>query len=315
MSRQVRRSARQMGYHQIRIRPGDEWKLAFWGHDDIYMPLRTPLWTQERAGVIPAAYGPSSQGVARSSTSLYRRYDCPLEGFVNHLKALTAVFIQLRKYNIKVHPKKIRILFPEIPFLGHLVNPIGLKPQEVKVAAIKRIPYPTNVTALKQLLGIINYYRRFLKGCSVIARPLNDLLKKDVEFPTELSAECKAAIEKLKDMLCSAPLLVRPDPSREFELHTDWSAAGCGAILEQRDEAGNERVVAYASRSNNRAESNYSSYAGECLAAVWGVRYFRVYLYGVHFKLYTDHRPLEWLMTSQSLTGMHARWALHATRV
>jgi hypothetical protein len=106
------------------------------------------------------------------------------------------------------------------------------------------------------------------------------------------------------------PLLVRPDRKRDCELHTDWSAAGCGAILQQRDNVGNERVIAYASRSNNRADVNYGSYAGECLAAVWAVRYFRVYLYGAHFILYTDHCPLEWLMTSQTLTGMHGRWAL-----
>jgi hypothetical protein len=141
----------------------------------------------------------------------------------------------------------------------------------------------------------------------MIACPLNDLLKKDVDFPAELSTEHKAAIDKLKEMPCSAPLLVRPDPNREFELHTDWSAAGCGAILQQRGEAGEKRMISYASRGNNKPELNYSSYAGECLAAVWRVRYHRVYLYGRGFLLYIDHRPLEWLMTSQTLTVMHAR--------
>jgi hypothetical protein len=159
-------------------------------------------------------------------------------------------------------------------------------------------------------MGIINYYRKFLKECNMIARPLNDLLKKDVDFLAELSTEHKAAINKLKEMLCSAPLLERPDPNWEFELHTDRSAAGCRAILQERGEAGEERVISYASRSNNKPESNYSSYAGKCLAAVWGVRYHRVYLYVRRFLLCTDHRPLEWLMTSQTLTGMHARWAL-----
>jgi hypothetical protein len=133
-----------------------------------------------------------------------------------------------------------------------------------------RIPCPTSVTALKQLMGIINYYRKFLKGCSMIVRPLNDVLKKDVDFPAELSMEHKAAIDKLKEMLCSAPLLVRPGPNWEFELHTDWSAAGCGAILQQRGQAGEERVISYASRSNNKPESNYSIYAGECFTAVRG---------------------------------------------
>jgi hypothetical protein len=88
-----------------------------------------------------------------------------------------------------------------------MVNPIGLKPQEVKVAAIMRIPYPTSVTALKQLMGIINYYRKFLKGCSMIARPLNDLLKKDDDFlqscrrstrrPSTSSGRCCAPLHSL----------------------------------------------------------------------------------------------------------------------
>ena len=300
----------RMGYHQIRIREGDQWKLAFWGHDDLYMPLRTPFGPKNA----PALFQRLMDRVLRALREMARAFiDDTIvhaKGFRAHLEALRAVFMQLRRYNIKVHPKKIRILFPEIPFLGHMVNPVGLKPQAVKVAAIQRIPYPTSVTAVKQFLGIVNYYRKFLPGCSTVARPLNDLLKKDVDFPAELDGTCKDAVDQLKKMLCEAPLLVRPDPTREFELHTDWSAAGCGAILQQRDETGAERVVAYASRSNNRAESNYSSYAGECLAAVWGVRYFRVYLYGAKFILYTDHRPLEWLMTNPNLTGMHARWAL-----
>ena len=300
----------RMGYHQIRIREGDQWKLAFWGHDDLYMPLRTPFGPKNA----PALFQRLMDRVLRELRAMARAFiDDTIvhaKGFRAHLEALRAVFTELRRHNIKVHPKKIRILFPEIPFLGHMVNPVGLKPQAVKVAAIQRIPYPTSQTAIKQFLGIVNYYRKFLAGCSTVARPLNDLLKKDVEFPEELNAGCKEAVDRLKEMLCEAPLLVRADPKKEFELHTDWSAAGCGAILQQRDDAGEERVVAYASRSNNKAESNYSSYAGECLAAVWGVRYFRVYLYGARFILYTDHRPLEWLMTNPNLTGMHARWAL-----
>jgi hypothetical protein len=232
------------------------------------------------------------------------------KGFHGHLAALRAVFEKLQLYKIKVHPKKIRILFPEIAFLRHMVNPIGIKPQEVKVVAIMRIPYPTNVTALKQLMGIINYYWKFLKGCSMIARPLNDPLKKDVDFPVELLTEHKAAIDKLKEMLCSASLLVRPDPNREFELHTDWSAAGCGAILQQRGEAGEERVISIRQSQQQQARVELQQLRRGVLGSSLGVRYHRVYLYGRRFLLYTDHRPLEWLMTSQTLTVMHARWAL-----
>jgi hypothetical protein len=296
----------RMEYHQIRIREGDQYKLAFWGHDDIYMPLRTPFGPKNALALFQRLMDEVLRELREVARAFMYDTIVHIKGFQAHLAALRVVFEKLQLYNIKVHPKKICILFPEIAFLGHMVNPIGLKPHEVKVAAIMRIPYPTSVTAL----GIINYYRKFLKGCSMIARLLNDLLRKDVDFPAELLTEHKAAIDKLKEMMCSAPLLVRPDPSREFELHTDRSAAGCGAILQQRGDAGEEQVISYASRSNNKPESNYSSYAGECLAAVWGVRYHRVYVYGRRILLYTDHRPLEWLMTSQTLTGMHARWAL-----
>ena len=78
----------------------------------------------------------------------------------------------------------------------------------------------------------------------------------------------------------------------------------------QRDDDMNEYVIAYASRSNNKAESNFSSYEGEALAVVWAVTYFRHYLYGKSSRRVTGHQPLEWLLTSSKLTGKHARWAL-----
>lgn len=81
----------------------------------------------------------------------------------------------------------------------------------------------------------------------------------------------------------------RPDATRLFQLHKDWSAVGLEAVLTQKDEEGREYVVAFASRSNNNAESNYSSYEEEALAAVWAIAHFRPYLYGQHFTLVTDH--------------------------
>ena len=95
-----------------------------------------------------------------------------------------------------------------------------------------------------------------------------------------------------------------------FELHTDWAKTSLGAVLSQRDDDKNEYVIAYASCSNNRPKSNFSSYEGEALAVVWAVTHFRHYLYGNPLTLVTDHQPLEWLLISNKLTGSHARWAL-----
>jgi len=98
--------------------------------------------------------------------------------------------------------------------------------------------------------------------------------------------------------------------ARFFILHTNWSALGIGAIISQLDEEGIGYVIAYASRSNNKAESNYSSYKGECLDVVWAIVHFRPYLYGTKFTLYTDHQPIKWLMTNDKLIGKLAYWAL-----
>ncbi len=83
-------------------------------------------------------------------------------------------------------------------------------------------------------------------------------------------------------------ILRRPDFNKVFILHTNWNAIGIGAILGQLDEKGKEYVIAYTSRSNNKVESNYSSYEGECLVVVWAVIHFGPYIYGTKFTLYTD---------------------------
>ncbi len=102
----------------------------------------------------------------------------------------------------------------------------------------------------------------------------------------------------------------RLDFSKVFILHTNWSAFGIGVILCQLDEESKEYVIAYAFRSNNKDESNYFSYEGECLTIVWAVIHFKPYFYGTEFSLYTDHKPIKWLMTNDKLTGKLAHWAL-----
>lgn len=97
--------------------------------------------------------------------------------------------------------------------------------------------------------------------------------------PWTWGQEQEHAFATLKLKLDSASVLRRPDASRPFQLHTDWSVVGLGAVLTQKDEEGREYVVAFASKCNNNAESNYSSYEGEAVAAVWAIAHFRPYLY------------------------------------
>jgi hypothetical protein len=224
----------------------------------------------------------------------------------HHKQHLRQVLGRLQDKGVKCYPSKMRVGFPDVDYLGHKVVPSGTAPMTVKVEAIVKMLPPTNVSELRAVLGTANYYRKFVANYSTIAASLNNLLGEDEEL-WNWSQECQKAFDTIKEKLTQAPILRRPDYNRPFELHTDWSGVGLGAVLVQRDDQGREYVIAYASRSNNRTKRNYSSYAGECLAAFLGVSHFRVYLYGRRFVLLTHHEPLKWLMTNEKLTGMHAR--------
>ena len=140
---------------------------------------------------------------------------------------------------------------------------------------------------LRAFLGLVNYYRRFVRNFSVIAKPLTQLTRTGQDW--EWGPAQDEAFEALKKALGSTPVLRRPDTRQPFQLHTDWSMLGLGAMLTQKDDDDKEYVIAYASRSNNDAVAKYSSYGGECLAVVWAVAHFRPYLYGQSFTLVTDH--------------------------
>ncbi len=163
-------------------------------------------------------------------------------------------------------------------YLGHVIYLGGLGVQQVKVEAIAHIPCPTDVNRAHAFMGLANYYRRYVKGFSAMAKPLNMLLKLDHEW--QWGDQQKRAFVELKARLVATPILRRPIRGRPFQLHTDWSMLGLGAVLTKCDDEGKEFVMAYASRSNNATESRYSPYKGECLVVVWAVAHFRCYLFG-----------------------------------
>ena len=117
----------------------------------------------------------------------------------------------------------------------------------------------------------------------------------------------------MKDALTTASILSYPNFEEPFILYTDASYQGLGAVLGQKDEEGNEHVIAYASRSLDKAELNYAPTEIECLAAVWGMKYFRPYIYQSTFELVTDHAALKWLINKPDPSKRMARWIMTLT--
>jgi hypothetical protein len=161
---------------------------------------------------------------------------------------------------------------------------------------------------LRGFIALASYYRRFVKGFSSIAEPLNRLLKKDT--PYRWTKDQQEAFKKLKRCLTTLPILAYPDFEKPFIVFTDASTFALGAILSQKDEQNKERVIAYTSRSLNKHERNYSITELECLAVVWAIKYFHHYLHGHKFTVITDHAALKYLLKMVNPVEKLGRWLM-----
>jgi RNase H-like domain found in reverse transcriptase len=138
---------------------------------------------------------------------------------------------------------------------------------------------------VQRFVGFAQYFRQYIRSFSEIALPLTSLSKKDVAFTWD--AACQTAFDKLKECLCSAPVLSIFDATLPIELHTDASNTALYQIVD-----GKLKPVAYHSRKFNSAERNYTVTERELLAIVDSCRHWRHYLYNASFTVRTDHRPL-----------------------
>jgi hypothetical protein len=159
---------------------------------------------------------------------------------------------------------------------------------------------------VKSFLDLTGYYRRFIPNFSSISKPLTELLKKDVFRWTSKHQE---AFESLKFHLVNQPVLQYPNFTRPFALTTDASKNAIGCILSQ-GKVGEDLLIAYASKTLNNAEKNYSVCEKELLAIIWGCKHFRPDLRGRHFTIVTDHKPLTWIFSVKHHSSRLLRWRL-----
>jgi hypothetical protein len=226
-----------------------------------------------------------------------------------HVEHILEVLQRLKEANLRLNAEKCTWCAKEIKILGHIVKNNSVSMDPAKIESIKTWNNPKTVKQLQKFLGLCNYYKRFVENFSKIAAPLFKLLKKDNKFDWDDS--CQSAFDELKRKLVSYPILRQPDWSKPFLLYTDASGYALGAILSQCDNDNKEYVCAYASRILKNAEVHYGITEKECLAVVYAVKYFRVYLYGSKFTIITDHSALSWLMNIADPTGRLARWSIY----
>ncbi|KAG1926094.1 interleukin-1 receptor accessory protein-like 1-A [Pimephales promelas] len=235
--------------------------------------------------------------------------------FKSHCEKLELVLSRLRQHGLKLKPSKCFLLRPEVRFLGHIISSKGVQVDMDKVQCLDAWPSPKNVREVRQLLGFMSYYRRFVPRFAQLAKPLHALVGKGNKGKSAeafvWSDECQSAFSKLKSCLMSPPILAYPDFQCPFILTTDGSLNGLGAILSQK-QGGVERVIAYASRGLKGSERNdkyYSAFKLELLALKWAVtEKFKEYLIFAKFQVITDHNPLRYLETA-NLGAVEQRWS------
>ena len=207
-----------------------------------------------------------------------------------HLNNLNSVFDIIHKKGLTIKREKCEFLKEKVEFLGHVLSAKGLQPLPQRIDAIKNAPEPINADEVKAYVGLLNYYGKYIHNLSHELAPLYDLLKKGKPFVW--GKKEKDAFSKSKSCLTSDSFLVHFDPGKPIVLTCDASPRGIAAILSHCMSDGTEKPIAYASRSLNSAERNYSQLDREALSLVFGVTKFHKFVYGVPFTLVTDHKPL-----------------------
>ena len=191
--------------------------------------------------------------------------------------------------------------------LGHVISKNRIEVDKEKIELISKLPSPTNVKTVRQLLGHAGFYRRFIQDFLKIAKPLYKLLEKDAKF--EWDVKCQQRFKELKAYLTTAPIVRAPNWQLPFEVMCDASDLVVGAVLGQRVE-GKSYVVYYANKTLNEAQRNYTTTEKELKAMVYALDKFSAYLIGSDIIIFTDHSSLKYLLTKQNAKARLIRWIL-----
>ena len=209
----------------------------------------------------------------------------------------------LRAQRLVAATSKCVFMTNKVLFLGYIISGEGLQVDESKIEAVRRWPQPRTVTDIRSFHGLAAFYRRFISHFSSIMAPITDCMKKD-KF--QWTPEADEAFKLIKLRLTTAPILILPDFSQPFELHSDASKLGIGVVLSQ-----SSKPVAFFSEKLSGARSRYSTYDIEFYAVVQAVKHWKHYLFHREFVLYTDHEALKHLYSQDKISARHAAWSAY----
>ena len=291
------------GYHQIRIREGDEWKTAFKTNEGLYEWLVMPF------------------GLSNAPSTFMRLMNEMLKEFIGkfvivylddilifsrtkreHHQHIRRVFEKLQQNKLLINLKKCTFLQKELIYLGFVVAENELKMDPEKIEAIISWPSPKSLFEVRSFHGLASFYRKFIKNFSEICAPMLETIKKASQ-PFFWTKAAENSFQLLKRKITERPILRLPDFSKPFQVRCDASGTAIGAILSHKD-----RPVAFFSEKLNESWQKYSSYDKEFYAVVQALKHWRHYLLGNEFVLFSDNSALQYITQQHKLNHKHAKW-------
>ena len=194
--------------------------------------------------------------------------------------------------NLYLKPKKCKFYKEKVEYLGMVIEEGQISMGKEKLMGIQDWPTPKMVKQVRGFLGFGNFYWRFIRHFSEIAKPLNDLLKKDQKF--EWTEDCQKSFEDLKKCFTEEPVLMMPNHMKPFQIESDASKYASGAVLTQLNAYGDWHPCAFISKTFSPTERNYEIYDRELLAIIQALEEWRHYIQGSTHStvIYSDHKNL-----------------------
>ncbi|KAL4568635.1 hypothetical protein LXL04_024250 [Taraxacum kok-saghyz] len=210
------------------------------------------------------------------------------------------VIDKLLEHRLYLNYKKCDFGQPKLSYLGHEISDKGVAAETSKISAMVDWPTPKNLKGLRGFLELTGYYRKFVRGYADIAKPLTEKLRKD-QFGWNDRAE--ESFKRLKQAMTTVPILAMPDFNKNFEVETDASGYGLGAVLSQE-----KRPIAFYSFTLGPRAMMKSVYEKELMAIVHAVLKWRSYLMGRKFIVRTDQQSLKYLFEQRLIGSEYQKW-------
>ena len=276
------------GYHQIRMREGDEWKTAFKTRDGLYELMVMPFGLSNAPSTFMRFMNHILKPCIGNFVVVY--FDDILiysKNSMEHLEHLRQLFSILREQRLFVNLKKCDFYVDRIIFLGYVVTKDGIEMDRSKIEAITNWPTPSSIHDVRSFHGLVSFYRRFIRGFNSIMAPITECLKGDKFKWTSVAEE---SFKLIKKKVTEAPCLVLPDFNKVFEVESDASQVGIGVVLSQEG-----RPIAFFSEKLNEAKRKYSTYDKEFYAIYRALFHWSQYLLYKPFVLFPDHEALKFI--------------------